>query len=43
MHVAAATVGLSAIIVSSAIAFSVVKYAGAAYLVYVGDPPAADP
>jgi len=36
VHVAAATVGLSAIIVSSAIAFSVVKYAGAAYLVYVG-------
>jgi threonine/homoserine/homoserine lactone efflux protein len=36
VHVAAATVGLSAIIVSSAIAFSVVKYAGAAYLIYVG-------
>ena len=35
-HVAAAAVGLSALIVSSAIAFSVVKYAGAAYLVYVG-------
>jgi threonine/homoserine/homoserine lactone efflux protein len=36
VHVAAATVGLSAIIVSSAVAFSVVKYAGAAYLIYVG-------
>lgn len=36
VHVAAAAVGLSALIVSSAIAFSVVKYAGAAYLIYVG-------
>jgi threonine/homoserine/homoserine lactone efflux protein len=36
VHVAAATVGLSALIVTSAVAFSVVKYAGAAYLVYVG-------
>jgi threonine/homoserine/homoserine lactone efflux protein len=35
-HVAAATVGLSALIVASATAFSVVKYAGAAYLVYLG-------
>src|SRR5436190_189570 len=36
VHVAAATVGLSALIVASAVAFSVVKFAGAAYLVYVG-------
>jgi threonine/homoserine/homoserine lactone efflux protein len=36
VHVAAAAVGLSALIVSSALAFSVVKYAGAVYLVYLG-------
>jgi threonine/homoserine/homoserine lactone efflux protein len=36
VHVAAATVGLSALIVASAVAFSAVKYAGAVYLVYVG-------
>lgn len=36
VHVAAATVGLSALIVASAVAFSVVKYAGAVYLIYVG-------
>jgi threonine/homoserine/homoserine lactone efflux protein len=36
VHVAAAVAGLSALIVSSAIAFSAVKYVGAAYLVCVG-------
>jgi threonine/homoserine/homoserine lactone efflux protein len=36
VHVAAAAVGISALIVSSALAFSFVKFAGAAYLVYLG-------
>ena len=36
VHVAAAAAGLSAVIVASSLAFSVVKYAGAGYLVYLG-------
>ncbi|HVU79188.1 MAG TPA: LysE family translocator [Gaiellaceae bacterium] len=36
VHVAAATVGLSALIASSAAAFTVVKLVGAAYLIVVG-------
>lgn len=35
-HIAAAAFGLSALLMSSAIAFSIVKYLGAAYLIYLG-------
>jgi threonine/homoserine/homoserine lactone efflux protein len=36
VHVAAAALGLSALLMTSALAFSVLKYLGAAYLIYLG-------
>jgi threonine/homoserine/homoserine lactone efflux protein len=36
IHVAAAAFGISALLLSSAVAFNLVKYVGAAYLVYLG-------
>jgi len=35
-HIAAATLGLSALLMRSILAFNIVKYAGAAYLLYLG-------
>ena len=36
VHILAAVIGLSAIIAQSAIAFDIIKYAGATYLIYLG-------
>jgi threonine/homoserine/homoserine lactone efflux protein len=36
VHLFAAVIGISALIASSAIAFDIIKYAGAAYLIYLG-------
>ncbi|MBE9156232.1 LysE family translocator [Nodosilinea sp. LEGE 06152] len=36
VHVVAAAIGISSVLMTSALAFMVVKYAGAAYLIYIG-------
>ncbi len=43
VHVMAASLGLSAILLSSALAFDIVKYLGAAYLIYLGIRTFIDP
>ena len=36
VHIVAAAVGLSALVMSSVLAFSIIKYLGAAYLIWIG-------
>ena len=36
VHIAAAAAGISALLISSAIAFNIVRFVGAAYLIYIG-------
>src|SRR5215213_1308669 len=36
VHITAAAIGLSALVVSSALAFAIIKYLGAAYLIWIG-------
>src|SRR5512139_1126090 len=36
VHITAAAIGLSALLAASATAFSIIKYVGAAYLIYIG-------
>src|SRR3569833_2484692 len=36
VHITAAAIGLSALIAASATAFSIIKYVGAVYLIYIG-------
>ena len=36
MHIVAAAVGLSALVVESSLAFAIVKYIGAGYLIWLG-------
>ncbi len=36
VHILAATIGLSALLMTSAVAYNIIKYAGATYLIYLG-------